>query len=257
MAETTLGTRLTEQNRIAQLAISRAALQELLGLWKLLDVSKLDETAAAWIKAAVALIARYRTKSVAQGLSYYHLIRSAETGEISGLPTVVVAPLDEAAAQTSMLVTGPVQAKSLIKAGYTPDRAMNTALVTSAKAVQRHVLNGGRAAVVAASLDDRKAVGWIRITDGHPCAFCALLAGRGPVYHSEKDALKASGARGKQSVGQPYHDGCGCTAEPMFSRSAPWPRLNQQFADLYEQSTGDTSGAGKLKAFRKAFDAAQ
>jgi hypothetical protein len=156
-----------------------------------------------------------------------------------------------------MLVTGPVQAKSLIKSGSTVEDAMKSAQSAAAGAVQRHVLDGGRAAVVAASEDDKEAVGWIRITDGHPCAFCALLAGRGPVYHSRNAALVASGRRGNQGAGQPFHDRCGCSAAPVFDEAAPWPELNQQFADLYEQSTGGVYGKDKLRAFRKAIEGTQ
>lgn len=78
---------------------------------------------------------------------------------------------------------------------------------------------------------------WRRVTDGNPCSFCGMLAGRGAVYTSEAAAKgvggrgkavvagkrKAGGqakgirARGSQSIGSKYHTRCGCTAEPAES----------------------------------------
>ena len=44
-----------------------------------------------------------------------------------------------------------------------------------------------------------------RITGSSPCALCALMASRGPVYKTEKAAAAKP------------HDNCGCTAIPIFS----------------------------------------
>lgn len=63
---------------------------------------------------------------------------------------------------------------------------------------------------------------WRRVSDGNPCAFCAMLAGRGPVYrsresaagvvghtHRNKSGLVYSGRkRGTRSIGERYHNNC-------------------------------------------------
>ena len=69
---------------------------------------------------------------------------------------------------------------------------------------------------------------WRRVADTNPCAFCAMLVTRGPVYHTRATAL---GARR-------YHNHCGCTAEEYRGDPADWeptPR-EQQYVDLYDDS---------------------
>lgn len=70
---------------------------------------------------------------------------------------------------------------------------------------------------------------WMRVPQGREtCAFCRMIASRGPVYGSELSALAVVGrgkttrlgargrrgggvrARGKQALGDKYHGGCDC-----------------------------------------------
>jgi len=80
---------------------------------------------------------------------------------------------------------------------------------------------GGRLTVAATTGRDRKAIGWRRVTDGNPCAFCAMLASRGPVY---RDAAAADGLK--------YHAHCGCGAEPVYGTWEPDER-EQGYLDAY------------------------
>ena len=86
---------------------------------------------------------------------------------------------------------------------------------------------------------------WRRVSDGSPCAFCAMLVGRGPVYGSAASAAgvvgrgRASKTRGSQALGSRFHDHCGCTVEEVPS-GVEWAptETEQKFADLYEASKG-------------------
>ena len=100
---------------------------------------------------------------------------------------------------------------------------------------------------------------WRRVTDGNPCAFCAMLAGRGPVdltresagrvvgremgrgsaYHKTTGRVGYGGPadrrRGTRDIGERYHDHCGCTVEEIAGDWSPTAE-EQRFVDLYEDA---------------------
>lgn len=255
MATTDLGTRLTERNRKAQLAIVAKALKEFLKLWPLLDIERLDETAPGWIDQVVQLILQYRVESAVGMGEYYSAFKTAETGAIAAARDILTPPVELGALRTSLFVTGPLQVLKGVKAGKPIEDARKTAFVTSSKALQRHVLDAGRETIDEVTRSDVDAEGWARITDGDPCYFCALLASRGFVYHSKTSALTTGGRRGGRSTGQTFHDGCGCSAEPAFQRGLDPPGRGLEFEQIYMDSTRGTSGKESLRAFRRAYDA--
>jgi hypothetical protein len=112
---------------------------------------------------------------------------------------------------------------SALDAGRPPEQAKETALTRTSGSISRHVLNGGRETILRSVAEDREALGWGRVTDGDPCAFCAMLAGRGPVYQED-------------TVGFEAHDECGCGAEPVYYRDAPWPGRSREFHDMYNEA---------------------
>jgi hypothetical protein len=250
VAGTAAGARLTQAHRVAQLGIRAAFLRELLALWPMIDVTRLDETAADWIARVVDLITGYRAESAARALTYYEAFRKTETGAVLEHRELyrTLGVGNHAAIRTSLLVTGPIGVKSRIAKGIMPRQAVRQALVDVSGAASRHVLDGGRQLLANTVEKDATAVGWARVTGPHPCAFCALLASRGPVYKSARTAsVSKSGER--------YHDHCACATEPFFDRSADWPDRSREYEQLYRESTANAYGAGKLRAFRKAFDA--
>lgn len=99
--------------------------------------------------------------------------------------------------------------------------------------------NAGRDTVVESAEANGKR--WRRVTDGNPCAFCAMLAGRGPVYRSEDSAGivvgrgKSPKARGSRGLGSRFHDYCGCSVEESLVEWEPTAR-EQEFADLYNRA---------------------
>ena len=254
MATTAAGAQLTEQNRRVQLALRSAFMAELVRLWPLINLDRLDETAAEWIGFVTDLIVSYRTQSVDKALSYYDEFRRAETGQ--PLPNRgnyrSLAEPKRAAITTSLLVTGPIGVKSRIGKGINPNIAKAKALVDVSGAASRHVLAGGRQLITEASAKDKVALGFIRVTDEDPCAFCALLAARGPVYHSEETAARTT-ARSQRGPGREYHDHCGCGAEPVFSTDTDWPGRARDFAQLYEDHAKGKSNP--RKAFAEAYEA--
>jgi hypothetical protein len=282
MAVTAAGRRLTEQHRQAQLAIQRGFLAEFNPLWLLLDPFRLDDTSPGWLSAVLRVVAAWRQESAQAAVDYYRRSRSVEAPDADTPPPVpvlaepvVAGPVPERAvhrgdrgvplrfdesrqvapvvrwddsdraARTSLIVTGPVAIKRRTGAGERVDVATRQAMADAGSAGSRHVLNGGRATLLTVVEADPEALGWARVTDGDPCAFCAMLASRGPVYKS----------RGAASF-EP-HDGCGCSVEPVFDRAAQWPGRAREFQRMWRRYTRGESGKDAVRAFRRAYERAQ
>lgn len=152
---------------------------------------------------------------------------------------------DDRATKVSLEVTGPIAQKDKIRRGKPARVAQDESFVHAAGAASRHVLTGGRQSLLTLVDADSQALGWARVTDGDPCAFCAMLASRGPVYGSAAAA------------GFSAHDACACTAEPVYSRSAPWPGRAREFQRLWRETTQNTSGRDSINAFRRAYEQMQ
>lgn len=160
------------------------------------------------------------------------------------IPDIDWAPSDRAA-KVSLEVTGPVAQKIAAAKKKPLDEARDASFTQAAGAATRQVLTGGRKSLLTLLEDDPQALGWIRVTDGDPCAFCAILASRGPVYRSEQTASFQA------------HDHCACTAEPVYSRNTLWPGRAKEFRGLWRTSTEGFSGKDARNAFRRAYEAQQ
>lgn len=254
MAATTAGARLTEQHRKAQLAIRAAALREALQLWPSLNPVRLDDTAPLWIRLMMALVLRWRGESAHRAQQYYREFRAVETGRVEPFPTPVLADPDPRQLVTSLAVTGPVRVKYLTERGVEPELAGRIALRDVSGAAGRHVLDAGRETVDDLAWADDHAVGWARVTDGDPCAFCAMLSGRGFVYISRATAERTTIRSKKRGPGREYHDGCGCVTEPAFTRGAPLPGRGAEFAKLWNEVARGKPPAEARRAFRRAYE---
>lgn len=247
MATTTRSEQLTESHKASQLTIVGGLARELTRLWPLLDPLRLTETTPGWLEAVMRALLIRRHESARRAVRYFDEFKRAELGRrrstgIELFDFVEPEPnLDQI--RTSLLVTGPIRQRQLTAAGETPEQAARLALKPHLQAAQRHTLNGGREAIDSLIKSDEDAVGWVRITDGDACHFCAMMASRGAVYRSRATAS-----------GQ-WHDGCGCTVEPVFTRSAPLPETNQKFAQIWADSTEGLSGKDAVNAFRRALEA--
>ena len=101
-------------------------------------------------------------------------------------------------------------------------------------------------------LADRLALGYQRITGEKACAFCALLASRGPVYKSPQSGSRTL----RDGKPEPFHDGCLCVVEVVYDADTALPDASARFAELWETSTDGLSGKAARNAFRSAYRAA-
>lgn len=91
-------------------------------------------------------------------------------------------------------------------------------------------------------------VGYARVMTGREtCAFCAMLASRGPVYSEDTATRRKDGGR--------YHDGCDCIAV-LVVEGQPWPG-QKEYERLQEQwgtATEDLSGSDMWEAWRLHYE---
>lgn len=277
-----------EDDRLAQVAIKAGLLYQLAPTWDILDYDRIDETFVPWAQASMAVIRPWRQASADQAVASYTSDRrlyvpprladtpgprvefsNSRDTSTSPSPTLGRAPtrrtrnIDnvvsvdwagaDRAAERSLLVTGPGELKKQVKRGVLREQALEKAKAKVFAAAARQVLNGGRDVTQDMVDADEAALGWVRVTDGDPCAFCALLSSRGPVYKTEGTASFSA------------HDDCACIAKPVFSRKAPWPGRAREFRALYDEKVfgkfGGTTPGFKMpdgvRAFRRFYEAEQ
>jgi hypothetical protein len=136
-----------------------------------------------------------------------------------------------------------------LRLGASPDEARDRSAVTLTGTASRLALEGGRDVIEGTVLADDEALGWARIGDGDPCAWCAMLISRGAVYKSAVTAGDAN--RG----GERYHDHDGCQAVPVFDYSSPYQQAAEDLYEEWQRATAGHSGEAARKAWRKHWDA--
>lgn len=234
MAATAQAARLTEIHRLAQARLGAQTAAQMVTAWGLLDPENLDGTVDAWLRLAVPVLRSQKAASARLASAYLTAYRNLEVG--TAAPAVVprlADTLDPRQALTSLTVTGPVRVKLATARGVPVAGASQLGRDASARAAMRLVLDGGRATIVDTLASDPSAHGWARATSGSPCAFCAMLASRGPSYSEETAGFEA-------------HDGCSCSAEPVYDPAGDWPAGARQYQDLWKQAKaadGDTTAA--------------
>lgn len=233
--------------RTAQLAIRAQLLRDVTRLWPLLDPKRLDETWPGWVRAMMTLVRNYHGQSAAAAARAY--LRSREHATLSPAPQSLIKlapPPSEDWMARAFGYSGP---GLLERDTVRPNTALSTTLGTAA----RITLDGGRTTTLDTVKADPVAYGWFRITDGDPCAFCALLASRGVVPKStlylSEHSFDASNARFEGPGLAKVHNDCGCSMAPAFSRSQVLPDVNQRAAEVY----ANRGPGNALTAFRAAW----
>jgi hypothetical protein len=243
---------LVETWRLTQVQQRAAVEAEVLNLMSLLDYDNIAGTWPTIETMIVRLIEEERRRSERLSLYYYDLVRNAEG--IGGIyEQVGASALDRRTLLKSLRIMGPGEAGR----GMALGRA-NVPATTGTKVAgvaSRTSLDGGRDSTLRTASADKKVIGWVRVTDGNPCAFCAMLASRGVQYRPFKSKGAALGKSGKKSVfvrkdknGRTVndfraHDHCACTAKPVYSKDDPLPGRAAEFQDIWTRT-------GTLNSFR-------
>ncbi|MFD7705707.1 hypothetical protein [Streptomyces sp. NPDC059786] len=231
--------------RVQALLAARLA-QQVLQVWReLMDPAKVDASWPAVRAALMPLVRQAREQSAALARSaYLDARRDAGVGDVGFTPKGPL-PLLADRLEAALDVTGPVEFKKAIAAGKTPQQAIDTAAVRMVGSTQYLALEGGRQTMQRSIDADERATGWARVTDGDPCAWCAMLASRGPVYKSAKTA--GDPRRG----GNTYHDHCACQAWPAFTLDEPFIGIAEKLYDDWLRETRGHGGKHAVNAFRR------
>jgi hypothetical protein len=268
MALTAEGAALTEAHRTAQLR--NAAIVALLvsRYWHIqVRPEQIAQTAEAWVDFLVPFVLRFRTQSEDLAAAYFEAFRTLEAGSnaLEPFKPTRLDPLSEDAVRASLWATGPAAFERKLEtiegdrrlvqgAEVPPNPVVEKAQIQAAfdeagkqagGSAVRHVQNGGREQIMAASAEDKRCLGFLRVTDGDPCAFCAMMASRGPVY--KEDSFDFSDPRFVGPGTAKAHDHCGCHNEPVYGRRTEWPGVAAQAHDIW-------SGTGSLLEFRREWD---
>lgn len=233
--------RLADAHRLAQAGIGTETLLLAQRLFPLLDLTNLDRTTTRWLRAMVPVIQAQSSKSARLAADYLTVARQLDLGDDPQfVPTL--ARTDVAQIVSSLSVTGPVRVNALMADGAGMATIRRTVLTTSSRSAMRLAMAGGRGTITETINADPHPAGWARVTSGRPCAFCAMLASRGPVY------------TGQASASFQAHDGCACSAMAVYDRRDGLTPQADDFSDLWHTVTPGLSGKDALNAFRRALE---
>jgi len=232
--------------RHTQALIAAQMARQILRVWReLMNPAKVDASWPTVRAALMPIVQQARQQSaILAGATYMDARRAAGVPDGSFDPE---GPLQLAIdrLQSSLDVTGPVEFKKAIAAGKSPQQAMDAAAVRMVGSTQYLALEGGRSVMKQSIEADERATGWSRVTDNDPCAWCAMLASRGPVYKS------AQTAGDPRQGGNSYHDHCGCQAWPAFTLDEPFVGLAEALYEDWRTQTRGTGGRDAVNAFRR------
>ncbi len=99
-------------------------------------------------------------------------------------------------------------------------------------------MSGGRETVHRSVDADPKAIGYTRAPEADACEFCAMLAGRGPVYTKETAGFEA-------------HTNCMCEPEPLYEEFEPFNETAKRAKELYDSTA--KGSRDPLREFRRAW----
>jgi len=265
MAVTAQAAALTEAERLAQARNGALVAYVVAQLWlRSIDPDDIDGSSFDLINRLLPMIKQRRELSQQLARTYYTNFRAAEVkgGDGFALPAPTEFLTD--AVQTSLRVTGPIALKKRIAALPLTDlttpavqkalikQAIDDTAIDISGAATRHVMNGGRDEIQSALDEDREALGYIRVTDGDPCYFCAMLASRGPVYDGESFDQSDPRFIGKGS--HKVHDHCGCGVEPVYSRKTKWPGKAKAAETAWIDLSNELGRVPTINDFRKRWE---
>jgi hypothetical protein len=213
-------------------------LRDILRIWGQLNTRDVRSSWPALRTALAALIRERFGASSDMAAAYYAAARQA-AGIRGSFPLSAVPAPSQALITATLDSTGPWALLQRIQKAQPLDKALQNTGVVMSGAASRLILNGARMAILRAVGDDAEAVGWMRVTAANPCAWCAMIAGRGPVFKTE------------QSAGFKAHDHCRCSAAAVWSHSDAEALRNNELQQQWQEVTAGRSGKDALNAWRR------
>jgi hypothetical protein len=217
MAETPEGRVLTDEHRRWQARLSAAVAEAVVGLGAGVDPAHVGRGVEAWLGEMLGLAVVAHDAASSAAVEYVREFRVAEMGA-SGLP--VSRPGLDLGDAADAVLWAPRAAEAAVREGCDPVEAWDVMVRRLAGRWWRESGNFGREVVSGSALE--AGFGWRRVSDGDPCAWCAMLVAAGPVYKTATAALKPAGRRSAVAHPERFHDYCGCSVEEFRGSPGDW-----------------------------------
>lgn len=225
------GRDLTLAHKRRQVVLGAQAELEVVETWSMLDLADLDASTPSWMAVQVGRMRQRYATSRSLAERYLTDYRAAMLGSSAG--PLVTPTFEDATAASMLLGNGPRLTKLLIGRGADPVEAFDQARRVVAGQAQRMVLAGGRGTLTQTARADERAV-YRRVSDGHPCAFCAMLVTRSIEFPNAAAASFKS------------HAHCGCTGELRYGPHADeYTDREAEFVDAYREAAAQARAAGE------------
>lgn len=189
--------------------------------WATLDIGNIDAGRERVIERVSQRVSSLRALSAREADKF--VVEMRELARVGSGSIVLANASLGAAGVESLEIAGPVSFKQRISKGVNDEVAFLAARDQMMAEARKIIMQAGRDTVRLSSDANRRSIGWRRVSDGNPCAFCAMLVGRGPAYKSQETA---------GGLERKYHKHCGCTAVEIFTDWQPTER-EQVYVDAY------------------------
>lgn len=189
-----------ERIRSANKGIVALARRDLDAFWSSLDLTKPEAARDALLRFVPELVARYGEIAASVAADWYDDLRAAG-GALPGYR----------ATMADLVPADAVTARTRFGAGHLWTDMPQAARDFLLGVVSEYVLQPGRDTIVRNVVRDPWRPRWARVPSGaETCAFCLMLASRGPVYLSEESAGRM----------RKYHGHCDCVPTPIGPHEA-------------------------------------
>ena len=230
MALTPDGRALTEAQRVGQNALAELAGRTARrGFYRKLSSRNIDTGRSAWVAESTVQAAAFARESQRRTGLYL-----SEYADAEGMTLDVVTPgVSRAMLSEQMVLSGPVAFKVAKSHGLDDVAAMRVAAERVETTARWAVMGSSRRMTLQTARHN--GAHWRRVTDGKPCAFCAMLASRGPVYSEDTVNFRA-------------HRVCGCTAEACKEDAQEWvpTGVESQWVEAYSDASDAASAVGQV-----------
>lgn len=227
MARTSEGRELTEKHRKGQAGIVKRMLKVLLGIWdEEADYKNIDQSSLSFARRAAPEVLKFRAVSREYSKDYLVNFRDLEVPEPQRQPIAdVVDNYSLEDALQELWTAARASMKRVSSKGYNTEDGLEAGRNAVSGKATKIVADGGRRVIKDDVERGNGPVGYARVVDADPCAFCAMLASRGVSYTGyladgaglyRTDSFKDTNSRFVGKGDFKVHDGCQCTLEPVY-----------------------------------------
>lgn len=248
----------------AQQTAEAAKIAALIALYYQTRVDPADQQSVeAWLALMIPRLIAASDTGAYRAAAFYQAARDADLARGDGFRALPTLGAIDDGVRKSLLVVGPydyankARAIELLKVSPAQQRALlaqakqETVKKVGAAAI-RHAQAGSRNTIIDNTERDKVALGWVRVTDGDPCYFCAMLASRGLHYRAFKESsFDMSDPRFTGSGNAKVHDSCGCSMKPVYTKDDPVLARTSQFQDMW--SMWGAGGGDAALRFRRGY----